>query len=105
MKCIFALADCRKIRSHPESFRGKIKELDYKTIRYPGHCEKFKLLIDLGFAEGDGVGLRVEFLQFPPPFGELEAFHTSGGLSTLPLEYQPGFSVEGLINEYRDMHN
>jgi lysine 6-dehydrogenase len=42
----------------PETFKGKVKELDYKTIRYPGHCEKFKLLIDLGFAEGDGVGLN-----------------------------------------------
>ena len=42
-------------------FEGRIKELDYKTIRYKGHCEKFKLLFDLGFASsepimiGDGV--------------------------------------------------
>jgi len=35
----------------PETFRGSLRELDYKTIRYPGHCEKFKLLIDLGLAE------------------------------------------------------
>ena len=31
-------------------YSGKVKALDYKTIRYPGHCEKFKLLLDLGFA-------------------------------------------------------
>ncbi|MDQ3748067.1 MAG: saccharopine dehydrogenase NADP-binding domain-containing protein, partial [Acidobacteriota bacterium] len=31
-----------------ETFFGKIKELDYKTIRYAGHCDKFKTLIDLG---------------------------------------------------------
>ena len=32
----------------PETFRGKIRELDYKTIRYAGHCDKFKAMIDLG---------------------------------------------------------
>jgi lysine 6-dehydrogenase len=41
----------------PESYKGRVKELDYKTIRYPGHCEKFKLLIDLGFADGNGLGV------------------------------------------------
>lgn len=39
----------------PETFLGKVKELDYKTIRYPGHCERFKLLIDLGLASSDAV--------------------------------------------------
>lgn len=39
----------------PETFLGKVKELDYKTIRYPGHCERFKLLIDLGLASGEAV--------------------------------------------------
>ena len=39
----------------PETFAGRVRELDYKTIRYPGHCERFKLLIDLGLASGDAV--------------------------------------------------
>ncbi|HEX7313545.1 MAG TPA: saccharopine dehydrogenase C-terminal domain-containing protein [Pyrinomonadaceae bacterium] len=39
----------------PETFSGKVRELDYKTIRYPGHCERFKLLIDLGLASSDAV--------------------------------------------------
>jgi lysine 6-dehydrogenase len=46
----------------PESFSGKVRELDYKTIRYPGHCEKFKLLLDLGLAGNEPVeidGARV----------------------------------------------
>ncbi len=30
--------------------QGKVRHLDYKTIRYPGHCEKFKTLLELGFA-------------------------------------------------------
>jgi lysine 6-dehydrogenase len=29
---------------------GKVRNLDYKTIRYKGHCEKMKTLLDLGFA-------------------------------------------------------
>ncbi len=32
----------------PKTFLGKAKNLDYKTIRYPGHCARFKLLMDLG---------------------------------------------------------
>lgn len=31
-----------------ESFKGKVNHLDYKTIRYPGHMEKIRLLADLG---------------------------------------------------------
>jgi len=33
----------------PELFAGKVRSLDYKTIRYRGHCDRFKTLIDLGF--------------------------------------------------------
>jgi len=46
----------------PETFAGRVRELDYKTIRYPGHCERFRLLVDLGLAGGDPVevdGARV----------------------------------------------
>jgi lysine 6-dehydrogenase len=35
----------------PYTYKDKIDYLDYKTIRYPGHCEQFKILLDLGFAE------------------------------------------------------
>jgi lysine 6-dehydrogenase len=30
-----------------------LKNLEYKTIRYPGHAEKFKLLVDLGLTSRD----------------------------------------------------
>ena len=46
----------------PETFAGRVRELDYKTIRYPGHCERFKLLVDLGLCASDEVeidGARV----------------------------------------------
>ena len=39
----------------PETFRGKIRELDYKTIRYAGHCAKFKAMIDLGLCSSEEV--------------------------------------------------
>ena len=39
----------------PETFRGTIRELDYKTIRYAGHCAKFKAMIDLGLCSSEEV--------------------------------------------------
>ena len=36
-------------------FEGKVNVLDYKTIRYKGHCEKFKTLLDLGFASSEPI--------------------------------------------------
>jgi lysine 6-dehydrogenase len=38
------------ISTLPSTYKNKIGYLDYKTIRYPGHCEKIKSLLDLGFA-------------------------------------------------------
>ncbi len=38
-----------------ETFLGKIKELDYKTIRYAGHCDKFKAMIDLGLFSSEEI--------------------------------------------------
>ena len=34
----------------PETYLGKIDFLDYKTIRYPGHCNLFKPMLEIGFA-------------------------------------------------------
>ena len=39
----------------PDTFKGKIKELDYKTIRYAGHCDKFKAMIELGLCSGEPI--------------------------------------------------
>jgi lysine 6-dehydrogenase len=67
----------------PESFKGRVRELDYKTIRYPGHCERFRLLIALGLTRSDPVeidGARVrprrllgEMLYRHLPADELDA--------------------------------
>ena len=37
----------------PDTFLGSIRELDYKTIRYAGHCDKFKAMIDLGLCSSE----------------------------------------------------
>src|SRR5687767_7499101 len=59
----------------PDSFLGKIRELDYKTIRYAGHCEKFKTMIDLGLCSSDEM--VVDFAKVTPRkvFGELLQKH------------------------------
>jgi len=41
----------------PDTFLGKVRELDYKTIRYPGHCEKFKTMIDLGLCSSNPIDI------------------------------------------------
>ena len=35
----------------PFTYKDMIGYLDYKTIRYPGHCEKIKAFLDLGHAD------------------------------------------------------
>ena len=59
----------------PETFLGKIKELDYKTIRYAGHCDKFKTMIDLGLCSSDDI--VADFVKVKPRklFGELLQKH------------------------------
>ena len=39
----------------PHSFKGKVKELDAKCLRYPGHCEKIRLLNQLGLTSNEPV--------------------------------------------------
>ena len=55
----------------PDTFLGKIKALDYKTIRYAGHCEKFKTMIDLGLCSSEEI--IVDDVRIKPRrvFGEL----------------------------------
>lgn len=55
----------------PELFEGKIQELDYKTIRYPGHCERFKALMDLGFGSNDPIQMGSNIFTEREVFSEL----------------------------------
>jgi len=59
----------------PDTFLGNTRELDYKTIRYAGHCEKFKTMMDLGLCSSDEI--MVDFQKVKPRkvFGELLQKH------------------------------
>jgi len=59
----------------PDTFLGKIKELDYKTIRYAGHCEKFKTMIDLGLCSSDEIVADFQNVKPRKVFGELLQKH------------------------------
>jgi lysine 6-dehydrogenase len=47
----------------PATLLGKVQRLDYKTIRYPGHCEALGLLRDLGLTETKKLRLEDCYLS------------------------------------------
>ena len=59
----------------PDSFLGNLKELDYKTIRYAGHCEKFKTMMDLGLCSSDEIVVDFQKVKPRKVFGELLQQH------------------------------
>jgi len=48
----------------PFTFRGKVKNFDYKTLRYPGHFSAFKAFSDLGLFEEER---RTRFFEILEP--------------------------------------
>jgi lysine 6-dehydrogenase len=47
----------------PDTYQDKIDFLDYKTIRYPGHCRLFKPMLEIGLASRqplDIAGQKIE---------------------------------------------
>ncbi len=59
----------------PDTFFGQVKDLDYKTIRYPGHCEKFNLLIEMGFASSEAIDVDGAKIKPRRVLGELLTRH------------------------------
>ncbi|MEZ5346292.1 MAG: saccharopine dehydrogenase C-terminal domain-containing protein [Pyrinomonadaceae bacterium] len=59
----------------PDTFLGKIKDLDYKTIRYAGHCEKFKTMIDLGLCSSEEIDIDGASISPRKVFGKLLVDH------------------------------
>lgn len=43
------------ISTLPQSYLGRVQHLDYKTIRYPGHCDAIHMLKELGMMSKDAV--------------------------------------------------
>ncbi len=52
MEAFFTSGGCSTL---PHTYKNKIKYLDYKTIRYPGHCEKFRTFLDFGLAQENKI--------------------------------------------------
>jgi len=59
----------------PDTFLGKVRELDYKTIRYAGHCKKFKTMINLGLCSSDEISVDSQQVKPRRLFGELLQKH------------------------------
>ncbi|HWR63782.1 MAG TPA: saccharopine dehydrogenase C-terminal domain-containing protein [Candidatus Thermoplasmatota archaeon] len=55
----------------PYTYRGTIQYLDYKTIRYPGHCEKIKTILDLGFADDKKINCAGQMIAPRDVFASL----------------------------------
>lgn len=47
----------------PWTFKGKLANYDYKTVRYKGHFEKFKTFKDIGLFERDEIELNGQSIQ------------------------------------------
>lgn len=43
------------ISTLPQSYLGRVQHLDYKTIRYPGHCDAIHMLKELGMMSKEAV--------------------------------------------------
>ena len=59
----------------PDTFLGKIDSLDYKTIRYAGHCGKFKTMIDLGLCSSEEIVADFQKIKPRKVLGELLQQH------------------------------
>lgn len=46
------------ISTLPMTYRGQIDNIDYKTIRYPGHCHLLKPMLELGLASRQPVNVH-----------------------------------------------
>jgi len=57
----------------PYSFKDKVRNYDYKTIRFPGHCERMRIFMDFGFWDTEEVDVRGVKVQ------PRELFHTLMG--------------------------
>jgi lysine 6-dehydrogenase len=47
----------------PDTFEGKVDFLDYKTIRYPGHCQLFKTMLEIGLASRTKVKVDDQMVE------------------------------------------
>lgn len=49
-----------------ETYAGRVQNLDYKTIRYPGHCDRMKFVMhDLGMSDHPEMLIKIMEQQVP----------------------------------------
>ncbi len=92
----------------PRSFLGKVRNYGYKTVRYPGHFQKVRAMIDLGFLDTRPV--TVGGVQVAPR----DLFHTLieskldfPGDKDLVVLRVTGTAADGtqMIQEMMDFHD
>ena len=54
--------------SLPRRWEGRVRDLDYKTLRFPGHCSSFRAMLEIGLFDenpqpGSGVAPRTVLLE------------------------------------------
>jgi lysine 6-dehydrogenase len=42
----------------PYTFQGRVRDYEYKTIRFPGHCERMRIFKDFGFWDEQPVDVK-----------------------------------------------
>jgi lysine 6-dehydrogenase len=47
----------------PDTYQGRVDFLDYKTIRYPGHCRLFRTMLELGLASQQEIDVNGQKVQ------------------------------------------
>ncbi|UCD63871.1 MAG: saccharopine dehydrogenase NADP-binding domain-containing protein [Candidatus Zixiibacteriota bacterium] len=47
----------------PDTYEGEIDFLDYKTIRYPGHCRLFKTMLEIGLASRQKIEVGGQMVE------------------------------------------
>ncbi len=61
-----------------DTYAGKVKTMNYKTLRYPGHCEKIHLLMnDLKLNEDRGTLKRILERAVPKTLQDVVIIYTS----------------------------
>lgn len=73
----------------PMTYKKTIRYLDYKTIRYPGHCSKIKAILDLGFADERKINVNGQYVSPRDVFVSLLMQHVpSAGEDVVLLHVQ-----------------
>ena len=79
----------------PYTYRDKIDYLDYKTVRYPGHCKEFKPLLNLKTREK-----LIEYLQKKLPSNEKDVVLVK--IISKSKNNKPDVKLEYTIIDYYD---